>query len=132
MVISDLVKPRPNAELIAWARSTDLDLAFLSAISVEEIELGIQLKQRKDPAQSERLRRWFDGVLEQFAGHILPFDAETAQRAAKLHSDRTRPANDARIAATALQHKLTLVTRNTKDFEGIPLRLLNPYTPGSP
>jgi predicted nucleic acid-binding protein len=68
-------------------------------------------------------------LLEDFNGRVLPFDLAAAQCAAGLHLSRTRPANDARIAATAINRGLTLVTRDTSDFEGIGVKLLNPYRP---
>jgi predicted nucleic acid-binding protein len=128
MVVSDLGKSRVAPGLKAWAERTDLARAHLSAVSVEEIELGILLKARRDPSAGEALREWFEAsVLAAFAGRILPVDVAVARKAAALHVERTRPANDARLAATALVHRLALVTRNTRDFAGLGLALINPY-----
>jgi predicted nucleic acid-binding protein len=130
MVVSDLGKTRPVPELVAWAGATALEQAFISVVSVEEIELGILLKERRDQGAGRRLRRWFEtAVLEGFEGRIVPVDLAVARRAATLHVDRTRPANDARLAATALVHGLSLVTRNTPHFAQTGVALVNPYLP---
>jgi predicted nucleic acid-binding protein len=106
-----------------------LERSFLSVVSIEEIELGVLLKERGDPAQGARLREWFTSrVLEAFDGRVLPVDLAVARQAAALHVDRTRRSNDARLAATALVHHLAVVTRNTADFDGTGVRLVNPYT----
>jgi predicted nucleic acid-binding protein len=129
MVVSDLGKARLAPELSRWSEAAEIERSFLSVVSVEEIELGILLKERRDPAAAARLRRWFEGaVLGAFEGRILPVDLAVARRAAALHVDRTRPASDARIAATALVHGLTVATRNLEDFEGTGVHLVNPYT----
>jgi predicted nucleic acid-binding protein len=84
---------------------------------------------RRLGSRCARLRRWFEAaVLGAFEGRILPVDLAVARRAAALQVDRTRPANDARIAATALVHGLTVATRNLADFEGTGVNLVNPYT----
>ncbi|MDR2373838.1 MAG: type II toxin-antitoxin system VapC family toxin [Bifidobacteriaceae bacterium] len=131
--MSDLGKTRAPRELLEWAAGADLERSFLSVVSIEEIELGVLLKERGDPAQGARLRRWFTSrVLEAFEGRILPIDLAVARRAAALHVDRTLPLNDARLAATALAHGLAVVTRNTADFAGAGVRLVNPYAPPPP
>ncbi|MDR1118916.1 MAG: PIN domain-containing protein [Bifidobacteriaceae bacterium] len=128
MVLSDLGKARPHPVLARWAATVDFDQAFLSAVSLEELELGVLLKERRRAPDAPALRRWLEtSVVETFAGRIIPVDAAVARRAAALHVARTRPANDARIAATAIVHSLTLATRNWADFEGLGLRLVNPY-----
>jgi predicted nucleic acid-binding protein len=104
-----------------------LERAFISVVTVEEIELGILLKERRHGG-APRLRRWFaESVLDGFSGRILPITADVARRAAALHVGQTRPANDARIAATALTHGLTLVTRNAAHFAGTGVTLVNPW-----
>jgi predicted nucleic acid-binding protein len=128
VVVSDLGKTRVAPSLAGWASTADLERACLSVITVEEIELGILLKERRDPLAASRLRRWFEvAVLEAFSGRILAVDVEIARLAASLHVSRTRPASGARIAATALVHGLTLVTRNPADFQDTGVSLLNPY-----
>jgi predicted nucleic acid-binding protein len=127
MILSDLGKSRVHPKLREWSESTDFSNAHISVISVEEIELGILLKARKDEVQAKYLRRWFNDLLDTFQGRIIPIDAEVAIKTASLHVERTRPANDARIAATALTHRLALVSRNVTHFTDLGLTLINPY-----
>lgn len=112
----------------AWGQSVPSRQLFLSVISVQELELGILLKERRHPAEGAALRRWLEAqVLPAFAGRVLPVTLEIARCCAALHVPQTRPERDGLIAATALFHRLTLVTRNTKDFEGTAVPLLNPW-----
>lgn len=84
--------------------------------------------ERRDEAQGRTLRRWFNGLLrETFTGRVLPVDADIARCSAQLHIPNPRPERDAYIAATALVHGLTVVTRNVADFAGTGVRLLNPW-----
>ena len=101
---------------------------FLSAISILEIELGALQIARRDAAQGAVLRAWIDGqILPRFEGRILAIDTAVAQRCAHLHVPDPRAERDALIAATALVHGLTVVTRNVADFELIGVALLNPW-----
>ena len=101
---------------------------FLSSITVQELEIGVLLAERRDPAQGAVFRAWLDHhVLPAFAGRILPVDTAVAQRSAKLHVPDPRPVRDCLIAATALVHGLTVVTRNVADFEPCGVSLLNPW-----
>lgn len=116
--------PALNAWLAAQPRS---DLA-ISVITLLELERGILRSGRMDRASGAYLRTWLDAdVTAAFAGSILAVDEHVARRAAHLHVPDPMPELDALIAATALEHRLTLVTRNTKDFEGIGLDLLDPW-----
>jgi predicted nucleic acid-binding protein len=103
----------------------------ISAMTVRELEHGIALKERSDPRQGAALRRWFtDDVLAGFAGRIVVIDQHVAQRCGQLHIPDPAPERDAFIAACALVHNLTVVTRNTKDFARFDgLRLLDPWQP---
>jgi predicted nucleic acid-binding protein len=127
MVVSDLGKTRAPRELLEWAAGADLERSFVSVLSTEEIELGVLLKERSHPAQGARLRNWFTSRVLDALGRVLPVDLAVARRAAALHVDRARPSNDARLAATALVHHLAVVTRDTADFDGTGVRLVNPY-----
>jgi predicted nucleic acid-binding protein len=128
-VISELRRPqRANRNVAAWAGSIPLASFFLSTISILEIEIGALRLARKDPAQGAVVRAWIDGrVLSRFEGRILPVDIGVAQRCARLHVPDPRSERDALIAATALAHGLTMVTRNTAHFEPAGVALLNPW-----
>jgi predicted nucleic acid-binding protein len=128
-VVSHLRRPdRADPNVIAWASSTPVTLHFISSITLHEIERGILSMERKDPAQGAVLRAWVDGqILTQFAGRILPIDVAVAQRCAKLHVPDPRPERDAFIAATALVHGMTIVSRNVADFRPTGVEVLDPW-----
>jgi len=130
-VVSELRKVRAgkaDVRVAAWADSVDVADLFLSAISVQELEIGVLLVERRDPAQGAMLRTWLDGhVLPAFAGRILAIDTAVALRSARLHVPDPGPLRDSFIAATALVHGMTVVTRNIADFETADVPLLNPW-----
>ncbi len=130
-VVSELRKVRlgkADRRVAQWADSVDAANLYLSVISVLEIELGILQIERRDPRQSTLLRSWFEAlVLPAFKDRILPVDAMVARRCARLHVPDPRAERDALIAATALVHGLTIVTRNHGDFEATGVTLLNPW-----
>lgn len=128
-VISELRKAkRADRHVRAWARSISAASLYLSAISVLELEMGILLVERRDRKQGAMLRHWMDShVLPAFADHILVVDVAVAQRCAALHVPNPRSDRDALIAATALVHCMTVVTRNVNDFEATGVDVLNPW-----
>ncbi|MET4275966.1 MULTISPECIES: type II toxin-antitoxin system VapC family toxin [unclassified Bradyrhizobium] len=128
-VISELRRPdKADRNVVAWANAIPAANFFMSAISILEIELGARLIERKDAAQGAVLRTWIDGqILVRFEGRILAIDTAVAQRCAQLHVPNPRAERDALIAATALVHGLTVVTRNVGDFEPTGVPLLNPW-----
>jgi hypothetical protein len=119
-VVSELRKAKAgkaNPGVTAWARGVPAEFLFLSVISLHELEHGVLLAERRDPAQGRVLRRWLDrSVATAFAGRFLPVDERVALRAAALHVPAPAPFRDAFISATALVHALTVVTRNVSDF----------------
>jgi predicted nucleic acid-binding protein len=128
-VISELRqgKPQPSAAVRRWAADQPSHRLFLSAITILELELGIQALERRTPPQGSALRSWLAGVRAAFAGRILPFGENTAAVCASLHIPNPRSERDAMISATALEHKFTVVTRNTADFEATGVALINPW-----
>jgi len=130
-VVSELRNARlgkADRRLARWADSVNAADLFLSAITIHELELGVLLAERRDPRQGGMFRTWLDShVLPAFSGRILPVDAAVAQRSAKLHVPDPRPLRDGLIAATALVHGMTVVTRNVTDFEPAGVGLLNPW-----
>lgn len=128
-IFSELRNPaKVDPPVLAWASAQPVSAQFVSAITVLELELGVLQKERKDAAQGKMLRAWFEGrVLPQFAGRVLPMDHLVALRCARLHVPDPRAERDAIIAATALVHGMSVVTRNTADFVATGVPLINPW-----
>lgn len=128
-VVSALRRPeKTDPALRQWAESVPLELFYLSAITILEIEIGTGLVARRDKVQGDILRRWIDDqILPAFDGRILTIDTATARQCARLHIPDPRPDRDALIAATALVHGLTVATRNDADFVPMRVPLLNPW-----
>lgn len=128
-VISELRQGKPNPSLAvrAWAADKPASQLYLSAIGLLELELGVQALERRTPPQGSALRAWLTGVGAAFSGRILPFTHRTAPLCAALHVPNPRAERDAMIAATALEHRFTVVTRNVADFQHMGVALLNPW-----
>jgi predicted nucleic acid-binding protein len=131
-VVSELRKVRlkkSDARVAAWAESVDASDLYVSAITIQELEIGVLRAERRDSAQGAVFRRWLDlQVLPAFSGRILAVDEAVALRSARLHVPDLRPVRDALIAATALVHGMPVVTRNVKDFEPTGVATLNPWS----
>jgi predicted nucleic acid-binding protein len=130
-VVSELRKirlGRADKNVARWADGVETANLYLSAITVQELEIGVLLAERRDSSQGAVFRTWFeDRVLPAFAGRILPVDTAVARRSAVLHVPNPGPFRDSLIAATALVHKMTLVTRNVADFQASSVPLVNPW-----
>jgi toxin FitB len=129
-VVSELRKTtRADVGVQAWSAKYPFTQFWLSTISLLELEIGILRVHRRDPTQSKRLRDWLESsLLPQFGTRILNIDSDIARRCAQLHVPDPRPERDALIAATALVHGLTVVSRNTADFQPLGVKLINPWT----
>jgi predicted nucleic acid-binding protein len=129
-VVSELRKgAKAHNNVLAWSKTVSTGSLFLSVISILELEIGVLRKERQDPSQGAILRTWLKAhVVPAFEGRIINIDIAIAQHCAKFHIPDPHSERDALIAATALVHGFTLVTRNIKDFEGTGVSLINPWS----
>ena len=131
-VVSELRKApagRANRKVVAWARAQPAGAFHISVVTLLELEIGVLSLERRDAAQGGVLRRWLDAhVVPAFAGRILVVDAVVARRCAHLQVPDRMSERDALIAATALVHRMTVVTRNGTDFVASGVALLDPWT----
>ena len=128
-VVSELRRARPHGEVLAWLQGVDNSQLFLSAVTLGEIQAGIEPTREKDPAKAAAIENW----AQQLAGayNVLPMDAATFRAWARLMHRRSNTLiEDAKIAATALVHGLTVVTRNTRDFDVFGVAVFNPFEVG--
>ncbi|MGH8426463.1 MAG: type II toxin-antitoxin system VapC family toxin [Gammaproteobacteria bacterium] len=123
---------KADPRVAAWQSRVDTANCFMSAVTLMELEIGVLRMERRDAKQGMQLRQWLDEqVVSEFDGRVLPVDEAVARRCAGLHVPDPRPDRDALIAATALVHGMTVVTRNTADFEATGVALLNPWHHGT-
>jgi predicted nucleic acid-binding protein len=130
-VISELRKAgdgKADAQVTAWLSSVDAATLYVSVVTLMEIEVGVLRIERRDPAQGARLRAWMDHrIRPEFADRTLAVDAAVALRCATLHVPDPRRERDAFIAATALVHGMTVVTRDVGDFRATGVTVLDPW-----
>jgi hypothetical protein len=127
-VLSELRRREPNAQVVAWMQARPRQSLYLSVLSMGEIRKGIE--GVADPAFRQTLTDWLEVELRHyFVGRLLDIDETVADRWGRVQaaSGRSLPVIDGLLAASALQHHLSLVTRNTRDFEGLGVRLINPW-----
>ena len=125
-VISELRKPKPHGAVVAWVQSIEDKDLFLSAVTIGEIQAGIEITREQDTAKAQHIEQWLDLVASSY--NVLPMTAHIFRTWAKLmHRTSDTLYEDAMIAAIAKVNKLTVVTRNITDFESFDLPLLNPF-----
>ena len=128
-VVSELRRPRPHGAVLEWIAIVPADQLFISAVTVGEIQAGIEITREQDQTKAEELEAWLDRVLASYG--VLPMDAPTFREWARLmHGKSDTVAEDTMIAATAIVHRLTVATRNVRDFELLGVELQNPFAGG--
>lgn len=126
-VLSETRKKKADAGVISFLESVEASALYLSVLTLGELRKGVAMKRRVDPAAARSLAAWVDGFELGFADRILGIDGATARLWGDWSADRPRPVVDTLLAATAMLHGLTLVTRNVRHMRGIPVDVLNPW-----
>jgi predicted nucleic acid-binding protein len=126
-VVSETRRPRRDARVVAFLAGEAKVDSYLSVLTIGELRKGVEAKRRLDPAAAERIDAWIGRLEIQYADKTLPVDKPVADMWGRLMADRPRPIVDTMLAATALVHGLTLVTRNTRDVAGTGVNAINPW-----
>ena len=126
-VLSETRKKKADPGVMAFLQATDSSALYLSVLTLGELRNGIVIKRRADLTAARALAGWVEGLEFGFTERILSIDAATARLWGDWSGDRPRPVIDTLLAATAAQHGLTLVTRNTRDISGLPVKVHNPW-----
>ena len=127
-VVSELRRQRPHGGVVAWLQSLDDTQLHLSAVTLGEIQAGIELTREQDPAKAQEIENWLELVSNTY--NALPMDAGTFRAWARLmHRKSDTLYEDGMIAATAQVHGLTVATRNVNDFNALGLDVFNPFAP---
>lgn len=127
-VLSETRRKKADQGVMAFLESVDSPSLFLSVLTIGELRKGVAAKMRTDPATAKSLAAWVEGLEFGFADRILGIDAATARLWGDWSGDRPRPVVDTLLAATAVQHRLILVTRNRRDVNDLPVKTHNPWT----
>lgn len=126
-ILSETRKKQADERVISFLSSAEPSTLYISVLTLGELRKGVALKKRSDKDAAKKIAAWVDGLEFSFSDRILGIDAVTASLWGELSAQRPRPVIDTLLAATAVVHELTLVTRNTKDVQDIDLKLLNPW-----
>lgn len=125
-VVSELRKPKPHGGVLAWLQSLDDSQLYVSAVTLGEIQAGIEMTREQDPDKARHIEGWLNQLADSY--HILPMNADAFRAWARLmHRKSDTLYEDAMIAATALSHGLTVATRNVTDFQALGMRVINPF-----
>ena len=125
-VVSELRRIRPHGSVLAWLRATPEEHLHLAAVTIGELQAGVEVTRDQDPDKATQIESWIDNIAATY--NIVPLDASIFRRWARLmHSRTDNLVEDAMIAATAAVHHLTVVTGNVRDFEGLGVLTLNPF-----
>jgi predicted nucleic acid-binding protein len=126
-ILSETRKLRPDERVTGFLRSANPSSLYVSVLTIGELYKGIEIKRRVDPDAASRIGAWVEGIEAGFADRILAVTPTIARRWGQISADRSRPVIDTLIAATALMHELTLVTRNGGDIQGIEVAIFDPW-----
>jgi predicted nucleic acid-binding protein len=126
-ILSETRKKKADAGVISFLEVADSSTLYISVLTLGELRKGVAKKQRDDPEMAKKLAGWLDGLELSFADRILGIDAATARLWGDWSAERPRPVVDTLLAATAMQRELTFVTRNIRDVQGLPVKLLDPW-----
>lgn len=126
-VVSEPRRPKPDLNVLRWFNQIDQADVFISVLTLGELARGSAKARRRDANAGLRLQRWIDEVHADFGNRIIDVDWHIAARWGELMASRTLPVVDCLLAATALAHDMTLVTRNTRDVRDTGVRMLNPW-----
>lgn len=126
-LLSETRKKQADERVISFLSSAEPSALYISVLTLGELRKGVALKKRSDKDAAKKIAAWVDGLEFSFGDRILGIDAATASLWGKLSAERPRPVIDTLLAATAIVHELTFVTRNVDDVKDIDLKLLNPW-----
>ena len=129
-VVSELRRPNPSRNVMNWVRAVPAEQLYLSAVTIGEIQAGIEITREQDAAKARELEAWLGGLID--SQSVLPVDADAfRQWGTLMHRKSDTLIQDAMIAAVAVVHGLTVVTRNVRDFEALGIEAVNPFDGGS-
>lgn len=126
-VVSEMRRRAPDPRAVAWLAELPTPETWLSVLTIGELWSGIYRLARRDPQQADAHAAWAKGIEEKYASHVLPVARPVVMRWAALQAIRPLPHVDGLLAATALEHGLIVATRNVADFEGIGVKVFNPF-----